>query len=259
MPFAEVSGGRIHYRIDGGVDAPVLVLSHSLGTNLAMWDLQVAPLSRSFRIIRCDTRGHGESLVSPGPYAIELLARDVVSLLDRLEIPRAHFCGLSLGGMIGIWIAAHEPARVDKLMLANTAAHLGPRENWDARIRTVRQGGMAAVAEGVIERWFTPAFREGRAREVEPVRQMLLTVAPEGYIACCAAIRDMDQRTDLAAIRSPTLVITGRHDPATPPATGRAVADAVHGARLIELSAAHLSNIEAVEAFNAAVFDFLTA
>jgi 3-oxoadipate enol-lactonase len=146
---------------------------------------------------------------------------------------------------------------VDRLVLANTAALLGPPEAWDTRIEAVRRGGMAAVAESVIERWFTPGFRNRCPEDVEAVRQTLLATPPEGYLACCAAIRDMDQRADLASIRSPTLVVTGRHDPATPPATGRAIGDAIPDARLVELPAAHLSNIETAEAFNAAVRDFL--
>ena len=257
MPFAEVIGGRIHYRIDGDPDAPVLVLSHSVGTDLFMWDRLVAALGRAFQVLRYDSRGHGRSLVTAGPYTIELHARDVVSLLDRLKIARVHFCGLSLGGMVGMWLGAHEPARVDRLILANTAAQLGPPEAWDARIEAIRQGGMASIADRVIERWFTPAFRESCPADVDAARQTLLTAPPDGYIACCAALRDMDLRGELASIRAPTLVIAGRHDPATTPAACRLIADAIHGARLVELSAAHLSNIEASEAFNAAVVGFL--
>jgi 3-oxoadipate enol-lactonase len=257
MPFAEVGGGRIHYRIDGDRDAPALVLSHSIGTDLFMWDRLVAALGRSFQVLRYDSRGHGRSLVTPDPYSIGLLARDVVSLLDWLEIARVHFCGLSLGGMVGMWLGAHEPSRVDRLILANTAAQLGPREAWDARMEAVRQGGMANIADRVIERWFTPAFRESCPAEVNAARQTLLTTPPVGYIACCAALRDMDLRDELATIRAPALVIAGRHDPATTPADCRLIADTIHGAGLVELSAAHLSNVEAAEAFNAAVLGFL--
>jgi len=257
MPFADVSGGKIHYRLDGNTAAPVLVLSHSVGTDLAMWQRQVVALSRHFRVLRYDSRGHGRSLVTAGPYAIELLARDVLELLDRLAISRVHFCGLSLGGMVGMWLAAHEPARVDKLLLSNTAAHLPPREAWDARIKSVQEGGMSAIADLVIGRWFTPAFRESCPLAVETARQALLATSPDGYIACCAAIRDMDQRAALGSIRSSTLVIAGHCDPATPPATCRMIADAIRGARFIEFTASHLSNIEAAEAFNATVLDFL--
>jgi 3-oxoadipate enol-lactonase len=259
MPFAEISDGSIHYRMDGSSDAPVLVLSHSLGADHSMWVRQAAAFSPLFKVLCYDCRGHGRSLVTPGPYSIELLASDVVSLLDRLEIAHAHFCGLSMGGMVGMWLAAYQPARVDKLVLANTAAQLGPPAIWDTRMAAVRLGGMAAVAGTIIERWFTPAFRGHSAAEVEAVRQTILAAPPEGYIASCAALRDMDLRADLASIRSPALVITGRDDPATPPEAGRALASAIHGARLVELPAAHLSNIEAAAAFNTAVLDFLQA
>jgi len=257
MPFAEISGGGIHYRIDGDDDAPVLVLSNSLGTDLSMWEPQVAALSASFQVLRYVSRGHGRSLVTPGPYRIELLARDLVSLLDRLRIARAHFCGLSLGGMVGIWLAAHVPQRVDKLVLANSAARLGPPEFWDSRIEAVLQGGMNAVAGVIIERWFTPTFMGRCPNDVSAVRRTLLGISPDGYIACCRAIRDMDQLADLTSIRSPALVIAGQYDPATPPVTCRMIGDAIRGARFVELPTAHLSNIEAADAFNAAVLDFL--
>jgi len=257
MSFAELDGGRIHYRFDGAPDAPVVVLSHSVGTDLSMWQRQVDALSLRFRVLRYDSRGHGGSLVTAGPYSIELLARDALQLLDRLAISRVHFCGLSLGGMVGMWLAAHEPARVGKLVLANTAAHLPPPEAWDARIKSVREGGMAAIADVVLGRWFTSAFRESSPLDVQAARRTLLTTSPEGYIACCAAIRDMDQRATLKSIWSDTLVIAGQRDPATPPETCRMVADAIRGARCIEFTASHLSNIEAGEAFSAAVLDFL--
>jgi 3-oxoadipate enol-lactonase len=259
MPFFELTSGRIHYEINGPNDAPVLVLSNSLGTNLSLWQRQVPLFAQSFRVLRYDSRGHGRSLVTPGPYGIELLARDVLNLLDRLEIARAHVCGLSLGGMVGIRLAAHVPERIGKLVLSNTAARLGPPEAWNARMDAVHKGGMAAIAGSVIERWFTPAFRERSPAEVEAVRQMLLATPPEGYTACCSAVRDMDQRAELRSIQSPTLVISGRHDPATPPADGHAIADTIRDARLRELNAAHLSNIEAAAEFNAAVINFLLA
>ena len=257
MPFAEINGGKIHYRIDGAEGAPVLVFSNSLGTDLSLWEKQVGAFSRSFRLLRYDSRGHGASLVTPGPYSIELLARDVLSLLDRLAIRRAHFCGLSLGGMVGMWLASHTPERIDRLVLANTSPLMAPPDAWEKRIDAVGKGGMAAIAGAVIERWFTPAFRERAPADVEPVRKVLLATPPLGYIGCCAAVRDMDQRSQLPSIRSRTLVIGGSHDPATPPAMGRGIADAIPGAQYIELSAAHLSNIEAADAFNNALSDFL--
>jgi 3-oxoadipate enol-lactonase len=257
MPFAEISGGRLHYQFDGDTEAPVLILSNSLGLDLSMWQRQVAALSLRFRVLRYDSRGQGRSLVTAGPYSIEVLARDVLALLDRLEIQRVDFCGLSLGGMVGMWLAAHEPARVGKLVLANTTALLPPPATWDARIKSVQEGGIITIVDLVIERWFTPAFRESRPLDVESARHALLATSPEGYIACVAAIRDMDLRVELGSIRSRTLVIAGHLDPATPPAMGRTIAEAIDGARFIELLASHLSNIEAPEAFNAAVLDLL--
>jgi 3-oxoadipate enol-lactonase len=257
MPFAEISGGRLHYQFDGDTEAPVLMLSNSLGTDLSMWQRQVAALSLKFRVLRYDSRGQGRSLVTAGPYSIELLARDALALLDRLEIPRVHFCGLSLGGMIGMWLAAHEPARLGKLVLANTAALLSPPAAWDARIKSVQEGGIAAIVDVVMSRWFTPAFRESRPLDVETARHALLATSPDGYIACVAALRDMDLRVELGSIRSHTLVIAGHLDPATPPEMGRTIAEAIDGARFIELLASHLSNIEAPEAFNTAVLDHL--
>jgi 3-oxoadipate enol-lactonase len=257
MPFAEISDGLLHYQFDGDTHAPVLMLSNSLGTDLSMWQRQVVALSRKFRVLWYDCRGQGRSLVTAGPYSIELLARDALALLDRLEIPQVHFCGLSLGGMVGMWLAANEPARVGKLVLANTAALLPSPAAWDARIKSVQDGGITAIVDVVMGRWFTAAFQERRPLDVEIARDALLATSPDGYIACVAAIRDMDLRAELKSIRSQTLVIAGSLDPATPPAMGRTIADAIDGARYIELLTAHLSNIEAHEAFNAAVLDFL--
>jgi 3-oxoadipate enol-lactonase len=257
MPYAEVNGSRIHYRISGDSGAPVIVLSNSLGTDFAMWNGQVPRLESTHRVLRYDSRGHGGSAVTTGPYTIELLAQDVVALLAELRIPRVDFCGLSLGGNVGLWLAAHEPALIDRLVVANSAAVLGPREIWDRRIEAVQAGGMGAVAELVLERWFTAGFRASSPAEVESVRRMLLATSPAGYAASCAAIRDMDLRNDLQAIRAPTLVIGGSDDPATPPATCRNVADAIANSRWVELPAAHLSNMEASDQFNAALVGFL--
>jgi 3-oxoadipate enol-lactonase len=248
---------KLHSRIEGA-SGPLLMLSHPLGADLTIWDAQAAALSRQFRVLRFDTRGHGRSFVPPAPATIERLALDALALLDRLEMPRVHFCGLSLGGMIGMWLAAHAPDRVERLVLANTAAQLGPPGNWDARIAAVRTGGMASIADTVLSRWFTPEFSQREPAAMAKIRATILATPPEGYAACAAAVRDMDQRASLAAIRAPTLVIAGTHDPATPPALGWAIADAIPGARYTELGAAHLSNIEAAGAFNAAVSEFLT-
>jgi 3-oxoadipate enol-lactonase len=255
--FVEVDGARINCRVDGAAGAPVLVMSNSLGTDIAMWEPQIAALARTFRVIRYDTRGHGTSETTPGPYTIDRLGRDVVGVLDALEVERAHFCGLSLGGMTGMWLGIHAPERIARLVLANTAAVIGPPDNWNARIEKVRAGGMAAISRAVVERWFTPAFIAAHAAETASMIQMMERQPADGYVACCAAVRDMDQRSGIAAIRAPTLVIAGTLDLATPPADGRFLAESIQGAQYTELPAAHISNIEAAAAFSAALLPFL--
>lgn len=259
MPIINVSSARLHYRFDGEDGAPVLVLSNSLGTNISMWDAQIPAFSKRFRVLRYDTRGHGQSAVTPGPYSIGQLGRDVLAVLDALGLQRVHFCGLSMGGMIGMWVGVNAPERIDKLALCNTGARIGPPEVWNTRIDNVRKGGMEAIASAVLERWFTPGFRSRAPEAIEPVRRALVATPAEGYVACCAAVRDMDQREDLSRIQSPTLVIAGTQDAATPPADGRLIADRVRGARYVELDAAHLSNIEAREQFTTEVIKFLAS
>lgn len=250
-------GRRIAVRVDGAVDRPPLLLSNSLGTTFRMWDAQMPALSQAFRVIRYDSRGHGQSDAPAGDYSIARLAADALAVLDSLHIEKAAFVGLSKGGMVGQWLGAHAPERLTRLVLANTAAWMGPPQAWQARIEAVLKDGMGAVTEAVLERWFTPGFRDAAPEAVAPVRDMLLATAPEGYAGCCAAIRDMDQRASLPAIRVPTLVIGGLQDPATPPAKAEEIAAGVADAKLVMLDAAHLSNIEQPEAFNAALVGFL--
>lgn len=244
-------------RLSGPAGAPLLVLSNSLGTNVSMWEEQLPALTQRFRVLRYDTRGHGESSVTPGPYSVPQFGRDVLGLLDALKIDRVHFCGLSLGGMIAMWLAVNAADRVDRLVLANTAPQIGPPEVWNTRIENVRKGGLEAIADTVIERWFTRGFREREPEKVARTRAMLVATSPEGYIASCAAVRDMNQREAIRAIRHPTLVIAGTHDVVSPPAEGRKMAEAIAGARYVELDAAHISNIEAPERFTAELMGFL--
>lgn len=258
MPYVTSTDFRIHYRWDGAEAAPTLLLSNSLGTHLGMWDAQIPALTRHFRVLRYDSRGHGASSVPPGPYDMEQLARDVLALLDALRLGKVIFCGLSIGGMVGQWLGTNAAARIDKLVLASTSSFLGGRDAWNARMEAVRRGGMAAVTEAIIERWFTPRFREVEPQAVQGVRAMLLASPPEGYIASCAAVRDMDQRALLARIQSPTLVLCGTHDPATPPEHSRLIAERVPGAALVQLDGAHLCNIEAAPAFDKALLAFLS-
>ncbi len=257
--FVDIDGARIHCRIDGSAGAPVLVLSNSLGTDLAMWDPQMPALAREFRVIRYDTRGHGASEATPGPYRIDRLGRDVVGLLDALKIERAHFCGLSLGGMTGMWLGVHAPDRLHRLVLANTAARIGTPDAYNTRIAKVLAEGMVAVSQAVVERWFTAAFLTAHPDVGAAMRQMIERTPVQGYAAACAAVRDMDQRDAITAIRTPTLVVAGAHDVATPAVDGKFLADHIAGAQLAELDAAHLSNIEAGPAFTATLLAFLNA
>jgi 3-oxoadipate enol-lactonase len=223
-----------------------------------MWDPQQQALAKSFRVLRYDTRGHGGSGLAPEPWTLAMLANDLLGLLDALGLARVHFCGLSMGGLVGMWLGAHAASRIDRLVLSSTGARIGTAESWNARIASVREGGMSRISASVVERWFTPAFRQSAPEVVAGVQRRIETTPPAGYAACCAALRDADERADLAAIRAPTLVISGRHDPATPPAEGQAIASAVAGARYAELPAAHLCNIESAAAFNAELLSFLS-
>jgi 3-oxoadipate enol-lactonase len=257
VPFAAVADARLHYRFDGPAGAPVVMLSNSLGADLSMWEPQVAVLTARYRVLRYDTRGHGQSTVTRGPYTIETLAKDTLGLLDALLIERVHFCGLSMGGMVGQWLGAHASQRIGKLILCNTTARIGAPEAYNARIDNVQKGGMAAIVDAVLARWYTPEFAATATDAIEKTRAMLVQTPAGGYIACCAAIRDMDQRESVRSITVPTLVIAGAHDAATPPTDGRYLAERIQGARYVELPAAHLSNIEAAEVFNSALLGFL--
>lgn len=259
MAFLEKNGDKIHYALSGTTNAPVIVFSNSLGANLSMWDSQLPKVEKKFRVLRYDTRGHGQSSVTPGPCSIEQLARDVLALLDALQIQRANFCGLSMGGMIGMWLGINAPERLSKLVLCNTAARIGTAESWNARIEMVRKSGMKTVAAAVAERWFSPDFRARSPQSVAKAQSMLENSPPDGYSACCAAIRDMDQRAAISAIRVPTLVITGANDPVTPPADGHFLAEQIPNARYAELDTAHLSNVEASAEFTSELMRFLAA
>src|SRR5580658_5281926 len=257
MTFTQISGARFHYRLDGAADAPIIVLSNSLGTNLAMWDAQIPALAQKYRVLRFDSRGHGLSGVAPGPHTIAGLAQDVVGLLDALQIPTAHYCGISVSGLIGQWLGIHAAKLFKSLTLCNTAARIGTADGWNTRIAAVKDGGIAPIANGVVARWFTEDFAKRAPAQVEAARQMLLHTPPEGYAATCAALRDEDLREAISRVSLPTLVISGTHDTATPPVDGRFVAEKIPGAQHLELNAAHLSNIEAAEPFTAALLNFL--
>ena len=257
-PFITTGDGcRIAYRFDGPEGAPVLLLSNSLGTDMDMWAPQLATWTQAFRVLRYDHRGHGASDAPAGGYSIDRLGRDVIELLDALALERVDFCGLSLGGMTGQWLGIRAPRRIRRLILANTSSFMGPPSDWDARIALVREQGMAPLAQASVERWFTAAFAATGQAAIAPIAAMLQATNAQGYAGCCAAIRDMDMRGTVALVETPTLIIGGTQDPATPPPHGEALAKAIAGARLLMLEAAHLANVEQADAFGRAVPDFL--
>jgi 3-oxoadipate enol-lactonase len=259
MPFADLKDARIHYKLEGFEKASVLMFSNSLGTDLTMWDAQAAEMAMKFRVLRYDKRGHGQSSLPVGPYTIEKLGHDALALLDFLHFDKVDFCGLSIGGQTGMWLGANAPERLRRLAISNTSAKIGTHDGWNQRIDAVRTEGMKVVALAVIERWFTPAFRAKEPEQVARVQRLLENVNIEGYVGCCAAVRDFDARDKLSGIRTPTLVIAGTHDPATTAAEGRWAADQIPGAKYVELDAAHLSNIEAQDKFTAEISTFLTS
>ncbi|WP_047302250.1 3-oxoadipate enol-lactonase [Pseudomonas fluorescens] len=262
MGFVKLAEGDLHYQLEGPEGAPVLVLSNSLGTDLHMWDKQMAAFTRHFRVLRMDTRGHGRSLVSEGPYSIEQLGRDVLALLDALDIQRAHFCGLSMGGLIGQWLGIHAGERLHKLVVCNTAAKIGDLSVWNPRIETVLRDGpaaMVALRDASIARWFTADFAEAHPDQAKLITDMLAATSPQGYAANCAAVRDADFREQLGAIKVPTLVIAGSDDAVTPPSGSHFIQQHVAGAEYAEFYAAHLSNVQAGDAFSARVVEFLLA
>ena len=227
-------------------------------SNLAMWDAQVPALTRRYRVLRYDTRGHGATEATPPPYSIELLVDDARALLDALDIAPIHFVGLSLGGMIGQLFAVRHPALVRSLVLCDTSSHMPPESLWEDRIQTAEDEGIEALVPGTIERWFTAPFRERGAAEIERIRRMIRKTERPGYVGCCRAIQAMDQTALLSAITAPTLIVVGAEDPATPVAASETIHRAIEGSQLVVLDeAAHLANIEQPEAFNRAVIGFL--
>lgn len=259
MPVAVNEGARLRYEVAGPGEAAPLLLINSLGCDLEMWQPQLTDFAARFRVIRYDARGHGQSsLGHKAELTVADLTRDAVAVLDAAGAERAHWCGLSLGGMTSMWAAVHYPERVAAIVLSNTSAYLPPRENWDARIETARTRGMDALVDTILGRWFTTEFRQQHPEAVQPIRSMLLATSPSGYAACCAAIRDMDQREAIGAIRQPVLVIAGARDPATPPEHAEQILQRIPGARLTVLDAAHLTNVECAPEFTAAVLGFLS-
>lgn len=248
----------VHPVVDGSSDAPPIVLASSLGTTHEMWEPQVGPLSEHFRVVRYDRRGHGHSRVVEGPTTLDDLGADLVELLDDLELGRVSVCGLSLGGLEGMWLALNAPDRVERLVLACTTPAFRPREMWVERAAVVRAEGVGAIADAALGRWFRPVFHETQADVVTRFREMLVSTPAAGYAACCDVLADADLTSRLGEIAAPTLVLTGAEDPAVPPVAGEILAqgipDAVH---VVVEGAAHIANVEQAEAFTAALLRHL--
>jgi 3-oxoadipate enol-lactonase / 4-carboxymuconolactone decarboxylase len=258
LPFVTVGNTRLFYRLEGRAGQPALVLSHSIGADHGMWAPQAADLLPHFQVLRYDTRGHGASDAPKGEYSIELLGRDVLGLADALGIEQFAFCGLSLGGAIGQWLGIHCGNRLTGLILANTSPQFGPRGNWETRIKMVSEGGMNAVVDLAMQRFFSPETLAQGDVYANSVRSVLAGSDPAGYAGCCAALRDVDNRDLLRQIHVATLVIAGDRDVSTPwDGHGEILAREIPGARAVRLPAAHLSNLESPRSFTSALLEFL--
>ena len=253
-----MSAVEVHAVVGGRPGAPVVVLSNSLGSTHRMWDAQISDLQEHFRVVRYDTRGHGDSPVPDGPYSIDDLADDLIALLDRLDVERAHLVGLSLGGMSAMRVAARNPERTARIALLCTGAQLPPAETWSQRAALVREQGSHAVAAAVVERWFTPGYLAAHPHTRAAYERMIAATPAEGYASCCEAIAELDLRQQLSTITAPTLAIAGADDPATPPAMLEHLVAAIPDARLLTVAqAAHLANAEQPDVITAALIDHL--
>jgi 3-oxoadipate enol-lactonase len=255
--IVESSGSRISYSVDGPLERPALLFINSIGTTRDLWQQQVPALVGTYRIIRYDARGHGSSSVPAGDYSIEQLGRDALAVLDAEDVRQANVCGISLGGLTGLWLAVNAPERVASLVVANTAARIGSVQSWTDRIALVQVRGMRAVADLAMPMWFSPDFRQRRDDVVARFRSMVESCPQAGYLGCCAALRDEDLRKAISRITCPVLVVAGATDLPTPPEGLRFIHQAIPGSKMLTLDAAHLSNVEQGEAFTSAVMGFL--
>lgn len=258
MPTTTTPGATIRYEVAGDSSRPTVLLSNSLGTNLDLWEPQVAALSERFHLVRYDSRGHGRSSSPAGPYTMSDLAGDVVALLDHLEVERAHVVGISVGGLTGQYLAVEHPDRVDRLVVANTAARIGEPQAWLDRAALVESSGIGAIADGVVGKWLTPGFAAEQPALAGRLKDMLLATDDAGYAATCHVLAETDLRDRLAGVTAPTLAIGATGDLPTPPSATRGIAEAVPGAEYVEVAAAHISNLEATAEFTRAVLDFLS-
>ena len=258
MSFVKVDGVRLHFRLDGPDAAPPVVFLNALGTDLGMWNPQIAAFGSNYRVVRHDFRGQGESDSPPGPYSIESLGADTLALFDALDIERAYVCGSSTGGMVTQWLAALHPNRVRRAVFASTAARIGSTQLWNDRAKAVTLGGMTVVAEQVIRRLVTDSFRSRDPEAAEAVEATLKSCPPDGYTALCLALRDGDLADIVTKITSPSLIVVGADDVATPPADAQWLHEHIPGSELVVLDdASHLCNIEQPARFNDVVLEFL--
>jgi 3-oxoadipate enol-lactonase len=257
--IVDVNGCPLYVRVDGYASAPPLMLSNSLGTDLHLWDAQAAEWARHFHVVRYDRRGHGRSGLGHAPRTMETLGSDALAIMDALGLDTVNWCGLSMGGMVGQWLGANAPERIEKLVLSNTAAWFADKTRWNVRIETVRAQGIEAVADGVMNIWFTADFRAREPETVARFRQVLCETPVEGYLASCETLRDMDLRGALPKITAPTLIIAGKHDLSTPLAEAEYLRAHIAGAALTVLDAAHISNVELPALYAETVTKFLNA
>lgn len=257
MAYVSVGDCRIFYEVTGREDGPPLLLSNSLGKTHRMWGPQHQSFEEQFRVITYDARGHGESDAPAREYSMQDLGDDVAAILDALKIERTHWCGVSIGGMTGLWFAAHRGDRVDRLVASNASAYTSGPESWIARASKVRAGGMASILPDAVKRWVTPSFLATNPPILETLQRDFLAINVDGYVGTCMALRDMDLREDIAAIKAPTLVVVGAADLSSTPEKGAFLASRIRGSRLVTLPAGHVANIEAPELFTSTVTDFL--
>ncbi|MEI2297143.1 3-oxoadipate enol-lactonase [Ensifer sp. MJa1] len=259
MAYLDLPTHRLHYRIDGEQEgnAPWLLSCNSLGTDLTMWDAQIADLSPHFRVLRYDRRGHGRSSAPPPPYALADLGHDVLALLDALRIERTHFCGLSIGGLTGQWLGVHAGKRLDRIVLCATAARIGTPESWAARIDSVKSDGLATLGSATAERWFSAEFSARNREAVDRVFKSFGATTIDGYIGGCMALAGADLREEIGKIANPLLAISGDGDPVCPPSDLEAIAARVQRGRHLSLPGRHIVNIESAPVFNTALLDFL--